>query len=131
MDPRLPRRIYRARPRPVGVRACCSEDMPLPIDTEILNAVKTVYTTDLALPDEWDCDRRTGFFEAEAEKIAWMVRAEADTISDENIEKWIGQYGCYPDSSSQRTIRLAARAEAMQSVLDTELYEFIAVDIDD
>ncbi|ANW65113.1 hypothetical protein BCA37_17290 [Mycobacterium sp. djl-10] len=105
--------------------------MRLPTDEGIFNAVQTVYTTDLALPDEWDCDRRMGFLEAEAEKIAWMVRAEADTISDQDIEKWIGQHGCYPDSSTQRTIRLAARAEAMQSVLNTELYELIAVDIDD
>ncbi len=105
--------------------------MPLPTDEGILSTVKTVYTTDLALPDEWDSDQRRGFFEAEAEKIAWMVRAEADTISDENIEKWISQYGCYPDSSTQRTIRLVARDEAIQSVLKTELYELIAVDIDD
>ena len=104
--------------------------MPLDIDPNILSAVQSVYTTDLGLPDDWTDARRAEFIEAEAGKITWMVRAQASTLGDQSVEQWTRRHGGNPNSSVQNALRIAARTEALQIVLDTELYELIASDTD-
>lgn len=104
--------------------------MPLDIDPNILSAVQSVYTTDLGLPDDWTDALRAEFIEAEAGKITWMVRVQARTLGDQSVEQWTRRHGGHPNSSVQNALRIAARTEALQIVLDTELYELIASDTD-
>lgn len=114
------------------VRMCTVESMPLQTDPGILHAVNTVYTTDLGLPEGWTDAQRAEFIEYEANKITWMVRAQASTLGDKRIEQWTHRhYGRVPDPKVRSVLRFAARAQALQLVLDTELYELIASDTED
>jgi hypothetical protein len=117
-------------PRTTRVRACDSESMPLDIDPNILSAVRSVYTTDLGLPDDWTGARRADFIDAEVGKITWMVRAQASTLGDQSAEQWARRHGVRPKSIVESALRIAARTEALHIVLNTELYELIASDTD-
>lgn len=100
--------------------------MPLPTNPNILQAVHTVYTTDLALPEEWTKDERTNFIEAEADKITWMARARAATLADRSIQDWTRRHGGQlPSPAIQTALRTQARADAVRQILSTELYELI------
>jgi hypothetical protein len=105
--------------------------MPLDIDPNILSAVQSVYTTDLGLPEDWTDAQRAEFIEAEASKITWMVRAQASTLGEQSVEQWARRHGVRPNSNMQNGLKIAARAEALHLVLNTELYELIASDTDD
>lgn len=123
----------RIRPRSATLRrrihACTIESMPLDTDPAILEAVRTVYTTDLGLPDEWTDTQRAEFITAEADKITWMVRAEAGTIGDLSIKDWTRRaHGQPPDDAVRATMMADARAQALITVMNSELYELIAVD---
>lgn len=123
---------HRAATRMRRARMCTVESMPLETDPSILHAVKTVYTTDLGLPDDWTDAQRADFILAEAEKITWMVRAEASTLGDQSIEQWTRRHdGRAPDPRVRTALRIAARAQALHIVLNTELYELIASDTED
>lgn len=104
--------------------------MPLPTNPDILRAVHAVYTTDLALPEEWTTDQRTEFIRDEADKITWMARAQAETLAETSIRRWAQCNRKTPDSLTQSVLRTAARAQAVRQVLSGELYELIAVDDD-
>ncbi len=110
------------RPR---ARACTSESMPLATDPQILNAVQEVYTTDLALPEDWTEPQRAAFIAEEAEVITWMVCAEAGTIGDRNVDEWARRNGHAPDDALRATLMAKARQLAYESVLDRQLYEQI------
>ncbi len=111
------------------VHCCTIESMPLDADPAILHAVHTVYTTDLSLPEEWSDTQRAEFIAAEAETITWMVRAEAGTISDRNIEDWSRRAGGQiPDDELRSAMMSLARDQALTHVMSTELYELIATD---
>ena len=103
--------------------------MPLETDPKILRAVQTVYTTDLGLPDDWTDSRRAEFIADEAEKITWMVWAEAGTIGDLQIMDWCRRSGvAAPNPAVRSTLMAEARTQALTSVLNTELYELIMSD---
>lgn len=120
---------HRVATRMRRARMCTVESMPLETDPSILHAVKTVYTTDLGLPDDWTDAQRADFILAEAEKITWMVRAEASTLGDQSIEEWSRKSGGRtPDRALGDSLRANARAEALTRVLNTELYELITSD---
>ncbi|WP_333893235.1 hypothetical protein [Mycolicibacterium gadium] len=111
---------------------CTLESIPLETDPGILHAVKAVYTTDLGLPYDWTYAQRAEFIEYEADKITWMVRAQASTLGDQSIEQWTRRHdGRAPDPMVQSALRTAARAQALHIVLNTELYELIASDAED
>lgn len=122
----------RVATRMTRVRMCAVESMPLETDPSILHAVKTVYTTDLGLPHDWTDAQRAEFIEYEADKITWMVRAQASTLGDQSIEQWTRRHdGRAPDRMVRSALRTAARAQALHIVLNTELYELIASDTED
>lgn len=109
------------------IHGCTIESMPLNADPAILHAVLTVYTTDLSLPEEWTDTQRAEFITAEAEKITWMVRAEAGTIGDRRIEDWSRRTGGeIPDDELRAAMMTLARDQALAQVMSTELYELIA-----
>lgn len=111
------------------VRACTFESMPLETDPSILSAVERVYTTDLGLPDEWSDAQRAAFINDEAEKITWMVWAQAGTLGDRSVADWTRRSGGHaPDRAVRDTLMAQARVEAFTSVLNTELYELVAPD---
>lgn len=111
------------------VHMCTVESMPLATDPGILDAVKKVYTTDLGLPDDWTDAQRAEFIVAEAEKITWMVRAQASTLGDQSIDEWSRRSGGRtPDRALGDSLRANARTEALTRVLNTELYELITSD---
>ncbi|MBY0286557.1 MAG: hypothetical protein K2X52_05360 [Mycobacteriaceae bacterium] len=106
--------------------------MPLETAPGILHAVKTVYTTDLGLPEGWTDAQREEFIEYEANKITWMVRAQASTLGDRSIEEWTRRHdGRAPDPRVRSALRIAARAQALHIVLNTELYGLTASDTED
>lgn len=119
------------RRRTSRVRACDTEAMPLALDPEVLSTVRAVYSSELGLPDDWTDSRRTAFLNAEAEKITWMVRAQAGAIGDERIYQWTRQHGMPPDLEIQRDLFSSARTEALRAVLRSELYELIDFGVDD
>lgn len=119
------------RRRTSGVRACCTEAMPLAIDPEVLSTVQAVYNSELGLPEDWTDRRRTAFLNAEAEKISWMVRAQAGTIGDERIREWARQHDMPPDSETQCQLFSSAREQALRAILRSELYELIDFGVDD
>ncbi|MDG5481918.1 hypothetical protein [Mycolicibacterium gadium] len=103
--------------------------MPLSVNQQILDAVSTVYSTELGLPEDWTDHQRADFIAAEADKIAWMVRAEASTIGDRLIAELGRRSGGTILRLEVRTeLMAAARVQAFDSVLSTELYELIADD---
>ena len=111
------------------VRACTFESMPLETDPTILGAVQKVYTTDLGLPEDWTDARRADFIADEAEKITWMVWAEAGTTGDLHIKDWCRRSGGHaPDQAVRSTLMAEARIQALTSVLNTELYGLIISD---
>ena len=128
----MSRTIRRGRQeRAHRVRACAFESMPLATDPQILGAVERVYSTDLGLPDDWDDGRRTAFITHEAEVITWMVWAEAGTIGDRSIADWTRKSGGKtPDQATRAALMAEARRLAYTRVLDTQLYEQIAVELD-
>jgi hypothetical protein len=105
--------------------------MPLEIDPTILSAVQSVYTTDLGLPEDWTDAQRAEFIDAEAGVITWMVQAKAGTLVGQCVEEWTRQHGARPNSIAQKELRIAARAEALEIVMNNELYELIPSDKDD
>ena len=119
------------RHRTSGVRACDTEAMPLVADPEVLSTVEAVYSSDLGLPEDWTHSRRADFLNAEAEKITWMVRAQAGTIGDELIDQWTQQNGIPPSLETQRRMFGAARTKALHAILRSELYELIDFGVDD
>ncbi|BDX31549.1 hypothetical protein TUM20985_20960 [Mycobacterium antarcticum] len=111
------------------VRACTFESMPLETDPKILSAVHEVYTTDLGLPDDWTAPQRAEFIADEAEKITWMVWAEAGTTGERSIQDWTRRSGGRaPDRAVRGTLMAEARIQAITYVLNTELYEQITTD---
>jgi hypothetical protein len=62
--------------------------MPPPVDPAIHRTVRAVYTTDLGLPEEWTTGQRTEFIRDEADRITWMARAHAATLSDLSVSDW-------------------------------------------
>lgn len=120
---------HRIATRMRRVRTCTVESMPLETDPGILHAVNTVYTTDLGLPEGWTDAQRAEFIEYEANKITWMVRAQASTLGDQSIEEWSRRSGGRtPGRALRYSLRANARAEALTRVLNTELYELITPD---
>ena len=118
-----------ATKKSIRIRACTFESMPLKTDPEILSDVERVYTTDLGLPDDWTDAQRAKFVADEAEKITWMVWAEAGTLGDRSIEDWTRRSGGQaPDSAVRDTLMAEARAQALALVLNTELYDLITHD---
>jgi hypothetical protein len=106
--------------------------MPLPVDPQILDAVHAVYTTDLGLPEDWTAEQRARFVASEADKITWMVRAAASTLGDHFIEGHRHRSGESDlDHNVRAELMAAARAEAYDRILSTELYELIADDTSD
>ncbi len=125
------RRRLRARPPTARIRACTSESMPLSVDPQIFDAVSTVYSTDLEVPEDWSDQQRADFIAAEADKITWMVRAEASTLGNRLVTAlWRQSGGTRPNHREQTALRAAARVQAFDRVLSTELYELIADDTD-
>lgn len=118
-------------PRALRVRACDSESMPLEIAPKILSAVRSVYTTDLGLPEDWTDAQRAEFIDAEAGQITWMVQAKASTLGEQTVEQWTRRHGARPNSNVKNELRIAARAEALEIVMNNELYELIPSDTDD
>lgn len=103
--------------------------MPLSVDQQILDAVSTAYSTELGLPEDWTDLQRADFIAAEADKITWMVRAEASTIGDRLIAELCRRSGGTILGLEVRTeLMAAARVQAFDRVLSTELYELIADD---
>jgi hypothetical protein len=99
------------------------------IDPEILQAVQTVYSTDLGLPEEWTESQRTEFITAEASKISSMAASMAETLWEQAITAWSHQRnGQTPNHATKVALLEAARTQAAQTVLNNELYELIAVD---
>ena len=99
--------------------------MLMEVDPTILSTVQTVYTTDLELPKDWTDAQRAEFIESEADKITWMVRARAGTLGDQRVEQWTCTHDRSPDPIVQSALRVAARSDALRSVLHTELFELI------
>ena len=128
----MSRRIQRhTATSPRRIRACTIESMPLETDPNILHAVQTVYTTDLGLPEEWTDAQRAEFIAAEADKITWMVRAEAGTLIDRWVEQWTRRHSVAPSPSIRNALSVEARRDAFQSILYAELYEMINCDDED
>ncbi|AFM20673.1 hypothetical protein Mycch_6073 (plasmid) [Mycolicibacterium chubuense NBB4] len=99
------------------------------IDPEILKAVQTVYSTDLSLPEEWTPQRRNEFLTAEADKISSMAASMAEQLWEKAIEAWSRQRnGQTPNHATKVALLQAARTQAAQTVLNSELYELIETD---
>lgn len=112
-------------------RACTLESMPLATDPHILDAVERVYSTDLGLPEDWDDARRTAFISHEAEVMTWMVWAETGTLGERCIADWRRRSGgTAPGPTTRASLMAEARRVAFTRVLDTQLYEQIAVELD-
>lgn len=102
------------------------------IDPEILNAVQTVYSTDLSLPDEWTPQQRSEFLTAEADKISSMAGSMTETLWEQAIAAWSrSRNGQTPNHATKVALLDAARVQATKTVLNNELYELIETDEND
>ena len=99
------------------------------VDPKILEAVQTVYSTDLSLPEEWTPERRNEFLMAEADKISSMASSMAEELWEKAIAVWSrNRNGKTPDHATKVALLEAARAQAAQTVLNNELYDLISID---
>lgn len=102
---------------------------PTVIDPEILKAVQTVYSTDLILPEEWTDTQRDEFLTAEATMMTEMATGMAETLWEQAITVWSkARNGQTPSHETKVALLKAARQQAVNTVLNNELYELIATE---
>lgn len=127
------RTIWPATERQTRTNRICSASLTRQavtvVDPEILKAVQTVYSTDLGLPEEWTPQRREQFLQAEADKISSMAASMAEELWEKALVVWSRQRnGKTPNRATKVALLQAARVQAVQTVLNTELYELIEAD---
>ena len=127
------RTIWAATERRIRTSRICSASSTSQavtvIDPEILTAVRTVYSTDLSLPEEWTPQQREQFLTAEADDISAMVASMTEELWEKAIAVWSrNRNGTKPNHATKVALLGAARAQAAQTVLHNELYDLIATD---
>ncbi|MGO9103405.1 MAG: hypothetical protein ACLP9Y_29680 [Mycobacterium sp.] len=92
---------------------------------EIQQIVAEVYSGPLQLPDEWSQTQRQDFIETEAAKISYQVAELAAEMGAEVVGEWTRTRGQHPDYLTKVGLLNTARLQAMEIVLNKELYEQI------
>jgi len=98
---------------------------------EIRQIVAQVYSGSLQLPPEWDQTRRAEFIETEAAKISYQVAELAAEMGAQAVGEWTRTQGAHPDYLTKVGLLNTARAQAMEIVLNQELYEQIPTEDDE
>nr|VTP01798.1 hypothetical protein BIN_B_04198 [Mycobacterium riyadhense] len=92
---------------------------------EIRQIVSEVYAGPLQLPQEWTQTRRQDFIETEAAKISYQVAELAAEKGAQAVGEWTRTHGQDPDYLTKVGLLNTARTQAMEIVLNNELYEQI------
>lgn len=92
---------------------------------EIRQIVTETYNQHLPLPAHWTAQQRQQFLEAEAQRISHQVANVAAQMADQAVRQWQDQHGQHPDYLTKVGLLNTTRAQAMEIVLNSELYEKI------
>lgn len=96
------------------------------MSTEIHQIVCRVYATSLSLPPEWSPQQREEFLESEATRMTDRVADLEDHLSSHAINEWRRTHnGEFPDLFTKMGMINNSRLQAMEVVLNNELYELI------
>ncbi|WP_244193491.1 hypothetical protein [Mycobacterium nebraskense] len=97
---------------------------------EILQIVTQVYEQRLGLPSEWSPAQRHAFIAAEADKISYRVAELAAELEAQAVGEWTASRGQHPDYLTKVGLVNTARSQAMEIVLNEDLYEQLPAEED-
>jgi hypothetical protein len=97
---------------------------------EIRQIVAKVYAGALKLPQEWSRAQREAFLEGEAARISYQVAELAAEMGAQAVGEWTRTRGQHPDYLTKVGLLNTARNQAMEIVLNNELYEQIPTEED-
>lgn len=92
---------------------------------EILQIVTQAYEQHLGLPGGWSPAQRHAFIAAEADKISYRIAQLAADLEAQAVGEWTRSHGQHPDYLTKVGLVNTARSQAMETVLNEELYEQI------
>lgn len=90
---------------------------------EIRQIVDNVYNQHLPLPPQWTPQEREQFLEAEASRISRQVADLAAQMGEQAVQAWQQQHDEHPDYLTKVGLLNTTRSQAMEIVLNNELYE--------
>lgn len=92
---------------------------------EIRQIVDNIYSQHLQLPQNWTAGQREKFLENEASRISLQIADLAAQMGEQAVQHWQNQNGHPPDYLTKVGLLNNARSQAMETVLNNELYEQI------
>lgn len=97
---------------------------------EIRQIVAEVYAGPLKLPPQWSPAQRETFLDSQAARISYQVAELAAEIGARAVGEWTRTRGQHPDYLTKTGLLNTARSQAMEIVLNNELYEQIPTEDD-
>lgn len=95
---------------------------------EIRDIVDNIYQQHLPLLPQWTPQQQDRFLEAEAARISRQVAELAAQMGEQAVRNWQTEHGQHPDYLTKVGLLNTTRAQAMEIVLNQELYEKIPQD---
>jgi hypothetical protein len=92
---------------------------------EIRQIVDAVYRDPRQLPHEWNPSQREEFLQAQATRLSRQVAELAAEMGAQAVGEWTRTHGAHPDYLTKVGLLNTARTQAMEIVLNNELYEQI------
>lgn len=92
---------------------------------EIRQIVAEAYAGPLELPPQWSPAQRETFLDSQAARISYQVAELAAEMGAQAVGAWIRSRGQHPDYLTKAGLLNTARSQAMEIVLNNELYEQI------
>lgn len=92
---------------------------------EIRQIVAEAYAGPLELPPQWSPAQRETFLDSQAARISYQVAELAAEMGAQAVGAWTRSRGEHPDYLTKAGMLNTARSQAMEIVLNNELYEQI------
>lgn len=92
---------------------------------EIRQIVAEAYAGPLELPPQWSPAQRETFVDSQAARISYQVAELAAEMGAQAVGAWTRSRGEHPDYLTKAGMLNTARSQAMEIVLNNELYEQI------
>jgi hypothetical protein len=122
------RTIWQARDEQIRTSPICSASSTGKVavtSPQILQIVRNVYDQHLHLPPQWTLQQREQFLEGEAARIGRQVAELAAQMGEQAVQDWQRHNGQAPDYLTKVGLLNNTRSQAMEIVLNNELYDQI------
>lgn len=122
------RTIWRASTGQIRNSRICSASSTRKValtSPQIQQIVEDAYTRFLQLPDEWTPAQRQRFLDEQAAHISYLVAELGAEMGAQAVADWTKAHHSPPDYMTKVGLLNTAHAQAMEIVLNNEIYEMI------